>query len=226
LGAVLPWNMVPAAFVWLALTLAGVSMYAVARNWLSRGSALFAAILYALNPYHLVIVYWRSAMAELLASIYLPLLFLCIIRLQQHGKRMIAPIALLLAAGWLTNIPSSIMMHYSLAVLVGCIAIWRKEWKVLAYASIAVVTGALIAAPYLLPVWHQKTWVSLDQVLSPGARPQDNFLFSHTTDLYHDKFNLLVLVVSVCEVALTVITSLFWIERARYRRCPALSSAV
>jgi hypothetical protein len=222
LGAVLPWSMVPAAFVWLALTLAGLSMYAAARNWLSRGSALFAAILYALNPYHLVIVYWRSAMAELLASIYLPLLFLCIIRLQQNGKRMIAPIAVLLAAGWLTNIPSSIMMHYSLAVLVGCIAISHKDWKVLAPACVAVIAGALIAAVYLLPVLHQRTWVTLDQVLSPGVRPQDNFLFSHTTDLDHDKFNLLVSVVAVCEFVLLGVTLLFWRAKARARQIAEL----
>src|SRR6185437_12026070 len=68
LSAMLPWKLVPGAFVWLTLTLAGMSMFVVARRWMSPGSALFAAIFYALNPYHLVIVYWRSAFAELLAA--------------------------------------------------------------------------------------------------------------------------------------------------------------
>jgi hypothetical protein len=87
LGAILPWKVVPAAYVWLALSLAGISMFVVARRWLSTLDALFAAILYALNPYHLVIVYWRSAMAELLAAAYLPLLLLCVLRLEKDGKR-------------------------------------------------------------------------------------------------------------------------------------------
>jgi hypothetical protein len=210
LAAVLPWNVLPAAYVWLALTLAGLSMFVVARNWLSPGSALFAAIFYALNPYHLVIVYWRSALAELLAAAYLPLLFLFAIRMQANGKRMIVPIALLLAAGWLTNIPSSIMMHYSLGILVVWIVISRRQWNVLGYAAIAIIAGAATAAVYLLPVWHQKSWISLNQVLSTGLRPQDNFLLSHTGDADHDRFNLLVSVVALGEFVLLGAALLFW----------------
>jgi hypothetical protein len=51
-------------------------MFLLARQWLDRRDATFAAVLYAVNPYHLVIVYWRSAFAELLASSLLPLLLL------------------------------------------------------------------------------------------------------------------------------------------------------
>ncbi|HET8826263.1 MAG TPA: hypothetical protein VFM77_14090, partial [Terriglobales bacterium] len=42
LSAILPWRIVPDAFVWTALTLAGLSMFAAAKNWLPPGSALFA----------------------------------------------------------------------------------------------------------------------------------------------------------------------------------------
>ena len=210
LSAILPWKVVPGAFVWLALTLAGMSMFVAAKNWLPPGSALFAAILYALNPYHLIIVYWRSAFAELLAAAYLPLLLLCLLRLEERGQRMIAPIALLLAAGWLTNIPSAVMMHYMLGVLVIWIAVSTRRRSVLTYAAMAVIVGAALAAVYLFPVWHQRTWVSLDQVLSPGVRPQENFLFAHTTDAEHDKFNHLVSWVAGCEFALLGLTWFVW----------------
>lgn len=218
LSAMLPWNMVPGAFVWLTLTLAGVSMFATAKNWLPYGSALFAAILYALNPYHLIIVYWRSAFAELLAAAYLPLLLLCVLRLEERGKPMIAPIAFLLAAGWLTNIPSAVMMHYMLAVLVIWIAVSSRRWNVPLYAAIAILAGASLAAFYLLPVWHQRTWVSLDQVLSPGVRPQENFLLAHTTDVEHDTFNRLVSWVAICEFAALTVLLFVW----RAKRVPQL----
>jgi len=68
LGTILPWSMLSHAYNWLALTLAGISMFVAARRWISQRDALFAAVFYAVNPYHLVIVYWRSAMAELLAA--------------------------------------------------------------------------------------------------------------------------------------------------------------
>jgi 6-pyruvoyl-tetrahydropterin synthase-like protein/uncharacterized protein DUF6077 len=214
LGATLPWKVVPGAYVWLALTLSGTAMFVLARRWLSSSDALFAAILYALNPYHLVIVYWRSAMAELLAAAYLPLLLLCVLRLEEEGgKRMIAPLGLLLAAGWLTNVPSAVMMNYSLGVLVLWIAISRRRWNVLGCAGIAVLAGAALAAIYLVPVLHQRSWASLDQVLAPGVRPDDNFLFIRTTDADHDRFNLLVSVVAACEFLLLALALFFW--RAR-----------
>ena len=210
LGAVLPWKLVPGVFVWLALTLAGISMFVLAKNWLSGSTALFAAILYALNPYHLLIVYWRSAYAELLTASYLPLLLLCLLRVDERGKRMIAPMTLLLAAGWVTNIPGAVMMHYSLGILAICLAIYRRRGDVLAYAAIAVFIGVVLAAVYLLPVLHQKTWVNLDQVLSPGVRPQENFLFAHTNDADHDRFNHLVSMIAVSEFALFAFALLLW----------------
>jgi hypothetical protein len=213
LSAILPWNAVPGAFVWIVLTLAGVSMFAAAKNWLSPSSALVAAVLYELNPYHLIVVYWRSAFAELLAATYLPLLLLCVLRLEVRGQRMIAPIALLLAAGWVTNIPSAVMMHYMLGILVIWIAISSWRWNVLFYAAIAVIAGAAVAAVYLVPVLHQRTWVSLDQVLSPGVRPQENFILSHTTDVEHDKFNHLVSLLAICEFAMLAL--MLFISRAK-----------
>ena len=70
LGLVLPWRMVPEKFIWLALVLAGISMWYFAREWLSRREAILAALVYAVNPYHLVIVYLRSDFAELSLALY------------------------------------------------------------------------------------------------------------------------------------------------------------
>ncbi len=86
LGTVFPWKVVPGAYCWIVLTLAGAAMYRLAREWLPASDALFAAIFYALNPYHLLIVYWRSAYAELLAAVLLPLLLLCISRLSEPAR--------------------------------------------------------------------------------------------------------------------------------------------
>jgi len=69
LSAIFPWVVVSEIYIWLALLAAGVSMFLLARQWLDRRDATFAAVLYAVNPYHLLIVYWRSAFAELLAQL-------------------------------------------------------------------------------------------------------------------------------------------------------------
>ena len=201
LGAILPWKLVPAAYTWIVLTLAGCSMFALARKWLSARDATFAAMLYAANPYNLVIVYWRSAQAELMAAIYLPLLLLLILRLDKDkdGRGAVVALSLLIAAGWLTNLPSAVMMNYSLGVLAVTMAVRRRSFMVLAYAALAAALGAMLAGFYLLPAYHQQSWVNIEQVLAPGVRPLDNFLFTKTDDLDHNRFNLLVSIVAVLQ---------------------------
>ncbi|MBV9623096.1 MAG: hypothetical protein JOZ14_03860, partial [Acidobacteria bacterium] len=142
LGALLPWPLVPGAYIVIALVFCGCSMYLLARSRLSRSQALDAAIFYLANPYLLVIVYWRSAMAELLAAAYLPLLLLYLWRLEENGGRALAPLSWLLALGWLTNIPSAVIMNYSLAVIALTIAIRRRSPATLVSAALAVFLGA------------------------------------------------------------------------------------
>src|SRR5258708_11585346 len=174
LGVILPWKLVTGAYTWIALTLSGCSAFLLARRWLPWAGAIFAAVVYAANPYHLVIVYWRSAFAELLAAAYLPLLLLLILRSEEEGTRIVVPLSVLMAMGWLTNIPSAVMMNYSLAMLVLCVAITRRSFSVIRYAALAACLGAALAGFYLLPVVHQRGWVHIGQVLAPGVRPQQS----------------------------------------------------
>ena len=122
-------------YIWIALVPAGASMFVLARRWLGRRDAIFAAALYAVNPYHLVIVYWRSAFAELLASCLLPLLLLLVLKAAEGERRVIVPLALVLAAAWLTNAPAAVMMHYSLALLIVFFAWQQRSPRFLAGGS-------------------------------------------------------------------------------------------
>jgi hypothetical protein len=214
LGAVLPWKMVPGAYVWIVLTLSGCSMFLLARNWLPRKDAIFAAASYAANPYHLVIVYWRSAFAELLGAVLLPLLVLCVLRSTEDGRKMILPLTLVVAAAWLTNLPSAVMLNYSLALLLLVLAIAKRSPWILAYGAVAVVLGAALAAFYLVPAVYEQRWVDIGGALWPGVRPQDNFLFTVIADPRHNRFNLLVSLVAVAElIALAGAVVLSWRRR-------------
>lgn len=211
LGAVFPWKFVAFAYDWIALTLAGATMFLLARRWLAPRDAIFAAIFYTTNPYFWVVIYWRSAQAELLAAAYFPLLLLYALQLDEDEPLAIAPLSLITAAGWLTNIPGAVMMIYSLGLLTVWVAFSRRAWKPILRSAASIALGIAIAAVYLLPVWHQHAWVALDQVLSPGVRPAENFLFSITSDRDHDLFNHLVSLVAVCEILLLAVS--LWIAR-------------
>jgi 6-pyruvoyl-tetrahydropterin synthase related domain len=200
LGALLPWRVVPGALVWLALTLSGCSMFLLARRWLDRRDAIFAAALYAANPYYIVIVYWRSAFAELLAGALLPLLLLYVLRSEEEGEQAVLPLAAIVAVAWLTNIPAAVMVNYSLALLVVSLAILKRTPRILLYGALAVLLGAALAAFFLVPATYEQKWVNIAEVLSPGVRPQDNFLFTNNNDLDHNRFNLLVSLVASAEI--------------------------
>ncbi len=236
LGAILPWTLVPAAYCWLVLTLAAASMYRLAREWLNPADALFAACFYALNPYHLLIVYWRSAYAELLAAALLPLLVLCLLRVYHpdSGFRPTLWLSLTLAAAWLTNAPAAVMIHYSASALALLLAVMlvskdghqqgqtSSVAQPLLKTAAAVLLAAGLASFYLIPAIYEQRWINLAEVLSPGVRPQDNFLFTTIADPDHNRFNLLVSTVASVEiVALLLAVVVSYFRRIKHAPSPA-----
>ncbi|MGA8431154.1 MAG: 6-pyruvoyl-tetrahydropterin synthase-related protein [Candidatus Sulfotelmatobacter sp.] len=208
ISTIVPWTWASCFYIWIVLGAAGVSMRALARRWLNSRDALFAACLYVANPYHLLIVYWRSAFAELLASCLLPLLLLFVLMAGEKsgGERwhVVAPLSAVLAAGWLTNAPAAVMIHYSFALLIVILAWRRRSTGLLLVAAVAVVAGACLSAFYLLPAVYEQRWVHIAEAVSQGSRPQDNFLFVHTTDPDHDAFNRIVSWIAVAEIFVTL----------------------
>ena len=196
-----PWTIASPVYIWLVLVLSGVSMFMLARRWFDRRDATFAAVFYAVNPYHLVIVYWRSAFAELLASCLVPLLVLFICKTAEGERRTVLRLGLVLAAAWLTNAPAAVMIHYSLALLIVFFAWKTKSLKLLLIAPGAVALGVCLSAFYLLPAIYEQRWVEIANAVSAGSRPADNFLFIHTTDADHDAFNRVISWIAVLEFA-------------------------
>lgn len=208
LSAIFPWTLAASIYIWMVLTAAGVSMFVLARRWLARRDAIFAAVLFAVNPYHLVIVYWRSAFAELLAACLVPLLLLFLLEAAEDKKQRIVPLGIVLAAAWLTNAPAAVMIHYSLALLIVFFAIRERSARLLLMGAASVLLGAGLASFYLLPAVYEQKWVEIGEAVSAGSRPADNFLFIHTTDPDHDAFNRVISSVAVLELALILVTAI------------------
>jgi len=220
LSAFLPWTLVPSIYVWLVLVAAGISMFYLAEERLDRRDAACAAVLYAVNPYHLVIVYWRSAFAELLASALLPVLVLLIFRSNEKGRRAMVLLALVLAGAWLINAPAAVMLHYSLALLVVVVFWVRRSPRILLIGAGAVLLGGGLAGFYLWPAIYEQRWINIAQSVSGGSTPLDNFLFVHTSDAEHDAFNRLISWVALGEIGLTIAAA--WAARGWLNKNRAL----
>src|ERR1700733_10312133 len=113
LGLLMPWTWAPIAYTWIVLTAAGFGLHHLARHFATPSAALLAAVFYIVNPYMLFTAYERTAYAELLAAIWIPLLLLAILRDRVTIPRIAVPVALL----WLTNAPAAVMSCYALALL-------------------------------------------------------------------------------------------------------------
>ena len=224
LSAILPWTLAGSVYIWVVLLGAGSSMFVLARRWLGRRDAIFAGALYAVNPYHLVIVYWRSAFAELLASCLVPLLLLLVLKAVDGERRVLVPQSLVLAAAWLTNAPAAVMIHYSLALLVLFFAWQKRSPRILLVAAGAVGVGACLAAFYLLPAIYEQRWVNIAEAVSAGSRPADNFLFVHTTDADHDAFNRVISWIAMLEIVVTLAAA--WAVRSRRELSASIRSTL
>ncbi len=215
LGSLLPWRMAPGAFIWLALVLAGFSMWRFAREWLSPREAAAAAILYAVSPYHLIIVYYRSDFAELLASALLPLALWGAVRLLHPGWRGLHFLAVPFALIWLANAPAAVLATYSLMLLFFVASIFRRSIKPLLLGGVSMAAGFGLAAVYIFPAAYEQRWVQIHQALADLLSPNQNFLFTHASDPEFLIFNWKVSGVAMGVMLITGIAAVLVARRRR-----------
>ena len=215
LGTVLPWRMVPGVFIWLVLVAAGMAMWCLAREWLPARYATLAAVLFAVNPYHLVIVYYRSDFAELMAGAFLPLIVWGALRMARGEWRSVPWLAGAFAGMWLSDAPAAVIATYALALLLCVLCATRRSLRPLVPGVTAMAGGFGLAAFYILPAAREQRWVQIAQVLADNLGPAKNFLFTHSNDPDFAAFNWKI---SYVAVSMMLVTALAAVLAARRRR--------
>ncbi len=216
LTLVLPLKVAPAAFAWIALVLSGTSMYAASKPFVADRDRLTAAILYMLGPYTITTSLVRFAAAELLVQAWLPWIALYFYQavwtpsnagLQSRGtsRRELILLGGLLGLSWITNIPASIVLLYSLAIASLLCAVLQRSLTPLLRIMQAEILAAALAAFHLLPVWRERPWVHPSTLLR--IDPLQLLLF-----MPHYNFNdsplLVVCWIFLCAQVLLVIVCL------------------
>ena len=213
LGLLMPWTWTPVVYTWLCLTAAGFALYSVAQSYATPNAALIAAAIYLTNPYTLYTTYERTAFAELLAAVWLPLALHSVLKRDISIPSVAVAVALL----WLTNAPAAVMGCYAMAgiVLIRLVLSFlsgspaRPSAARLSLNSlVGVLLGLGLSSFYLLPAAYERRFVQINYAILPGLRPWDNFLFQHTTDPEHDAVLHTASTVALILIALTGIALL------------------
>jgi hypothetical protein len=224
LGSVLPWRMVPGTYIWLVLLLSGFAMWRLARESLPDSQAIAAALIFVVNPYQLVVVYYRSDYAELLASSLFPFMVLGVLRVvrcesRHHDSQQswtgVPLLSLAFAAIWLSNAPAAVIATYSVVLLlvVGCLEL--KNFRPLIPGAAAMAIGFGLAAFYILPAAYQQRWVQISQVTAGNLHLDQNFLFTHSSDPEFALFNWKVSTTAVATMLLASVAAVFGVRRRR-----------
>ena len=228
LTLILPFTYVPAAYTFLVLLAAGFSMRRLLRNFTTPDTALLGAALYIANPYMIFNAFERTAYAELLAAVWLPLLLLGALRKRPTILGIALPVALL----WLTNAPAAVMGCYTLAVIVLVrLALCRKkpgpgtsdQIRLALTTSAGAALGLSLAGVYLIPAAYERRYVQIAMAVIHNMRVEDNFLFGHTGDVPHDR---VLHTASLLALSLLAVTALALGIRLWRRRAVLASSPV
>ncbi|HEX4002363.1 MAG TPA: hypothetical protein VHX36_06915 [Candidatus Acidoferrales bacterium] len=218
MGVVLPWRVVPGAFIWLAVIAAGLSMRKLAGEWLAGPPLTLAAVLYAVNPYQLVMIYYRSDFAELLAGTLFPLVLWGALRISRGEWRKVPLLAVIFAGVWISNAPAAVMTTYSLALAIAVGCVLRRGLQPLLLGSAAMAGGFGLAAFYILPAAWEQRWVQIGQAVGDNLRPVQNFLFTRNNLPDFIKFNWRVSWVALGAILVTVAAGAFAARRRSEKR--------
>jgi len=130
----------------------GMAFYALARAFLSRLASALSAFLFMMFPYHVLDLYWRGAMAELLGFIFIPLIMYFAYRLGTEGRlKYYAGMGLCYGLYLISHMPVGYLFSYALAAYVVAWTVMSRQIKIALRLVTAMLLGLALGAPYWLP---------------------------------------------------------------------------
>lgn len=144
-------------FLLICTVLTALSMYyCVKVISKSKFAAIISTIVYTLAPYRIADVYIRSAVGEILAFIFLPIIILGLYEIIFGNFRRWYIVTLGFAGLFLShNISAVLMVGFTALILCCCIKVLIKDIRRLGYFILATFTTILLVGFLLFPIAEQ-----------------------------------------------------------------------
>jgi hypothetical protein len=190
LGLALPWTWVPVAMMFVLLAGSGFAARAMARRLLPETTAAMAGVAAVWSLYALFTAYDRTAFGELAGGVWVPLVLLYAMEdrrpeaeVWRRAMDRALPLALAVAACWLSDAPAGVMAVYLLIAVSVASAVMAKAWFPLVRAAVGGLLGVGVMGAYLVPAAWEQRWVNIREAAGegdPGLRVENNWLFGHS----------------------------------------------
>jgi hypothetical protein len=135
-----------------AFAASGFTFYLLSRQFYGKLPSIAAAVFYMTSPYHVLDLYWRGAMPELMGFILAPLVVYFAYKLGgQWDARYVAGLGLVHGVYLITHMPVAFLMTYTIAFYAVGRAIYERDWKIIVRIGTGTALAILLASVYLLP---------------------------------------------------------------------------
>ncbi len=185
-----------------AVIASGVFIYVWLKQLTESFSAVIAAILFMIAPYHLVMdVYLRTALAELWAFAWMPLILYFTQKVSKGNKWAAAGLAISYALLIGTHLPTTLMFSLIPVGYVLAIADRGQKKARLLFVAASMTLGIGLSAIFLYPAMTTQSFVFLDRMEIAYFSYQNWFLFSKFDNWPDDKMRWLLLVADLALIA-------------------------
>ena len=153
----------------LGLVLSGLAMFLWQRTHWGNWGALLAAIFYMYAPYRLLNIYVRGAIAEHLAFIMLPLLFMYSEKIAEDERKKRGFFVILGGISYALLLLSHNIMAFIFSLVLGLFMLFHlylyRSWRVLlGFLGVGII-GLALSAFFWVPSILEKQFVRLDQTI-------------------------------------------------------------
>ena len=156
----------------------GLAMYVLGRSLLGRAGSAFASVLYMALPWHLINIYYRTAMAEFWAFFWLPLILFFASRLGRSGKGSFIGLSVCYAGLITTHLPTALLFTPFLLAFIAFIFVGQRDMRSLGLRLLALGAGTALSAVFLLPAVMELRHIDMQDFTSEELAVRSNFLFS------------------------------------------------